>query len=259
MISRFLEFLFSLQHVRITPNTRFTFVWNYPFLIFLGAVVLGVIGYTLYFRQAATRGKKRAMGIVRAVLLIVVFLLCWRPQLVMEHEERTRSIVAVWLDNSASMGLEDPYTGMNGKDADAMREFLKKATAAGPTTAESQPAHSLRPSRFQLATTALTDSTWLKEIAETQDVAFFTGSSHAQPIGTARGAEQVDAFVSTLRREKPTGVTTDVPTIVREVMEKVQGQRVSALVLLTDGQTTERGSRLDTAAAIAREDRKSVV
>lgn len=256
MMSRFLEFLFSLEHVRITPNTRFSFVWNHPALIVLGAIVLAILGYTLYFRQAATPGKRRAMGITRALLLVTVFVLCWRPQLVMEHEERTRSMVAVWVDNSASMGLEDPYTGGSGPGAEAMRAFLQKTAGAGPTTqagGDKGGEGSLRPNRLRLATAALTDSEWLKELVETQDVAFFTGSGHAQALGTARSRDQVDAFVSTLRQEKPTGISTDVPTVVREIMEKVQGQRVSALVLLTDGQTTERGSRLDAAANLARQ------
>jgi hypothetical protein len=256
MFSRFLEFLFSLQHVRITPGTRFSFVWNHPVLIILGAIVLAVIGYTFYFRQAASPAKRRAMGIVRALLLIVVFLLCWRPQLVMEHEERTRSLVAVWVDNSASMSLEDPYTGGTGREAGAMREYLRRVAAAPASSSQpagEAPTASLRPNRFRLATAALSDSAWLRELVDTQDIAFFTGSAHAQPLGTARSKDQVDAFVATLRKEQPTGVSTDVPTVLREIMEKTQGQRLSALVMLTDGQTTERGSRLDAAAALARQ------
>ena len=156
MISRLLEFLFSLQHVRITPNTRFTFVWNYPVLIVLGAIALAAIGYTFYFRQSASPNKRRAMGVVRALLLVVVFLLVWRPQLVMEHEERTRSVVAVWVDSSASMTLEDPYTGAPAE----MRDFLRRVGAPvtpPPAPSATGPAANppARATRYQVAAAAL--------------------------------------------------------------------------------------------------------
>ena len=124
MFSRLLEFLFSLDRVRITPNTRFAFVWDYPVLITLGALVLAVVGYVSYFPQSASPRKKRAMGVVRALVLVTVFLLCFRPELVMEHEEKTRSVVAVWLDNSSSMQLQDPYTNADP----AMRALLQRVT-----------------------------------------------------------------------------------------------------------------------------------
>jgi hypothetical protein len=254
MISRLLEFLFSLQHVRITPNTRFTFVWNYPVLIVLGAIALAAIGYTFYFRQSASPNKRRAMGVVRALLLVVVFLLVWRPQLVMEHEERTRSVVAVWVDSSASMTLEDPYTGAPAE----MRDFLRRVGAPvtpPPAPSATGPAANppARATRYQVAAAALGDTGWLKELATSQDVLFFTGAGHAQPVGTARRPEEIDPLLARVRQEKPVGDTTDVPAVVREILEKVQGQRLSAMVLVTDGQTTEKGSRLDAAAALAQQ------
>src|SRR5271170_7838329 len=109
MIERFFEFLLSLDRVRLTPNTHLSFVWDYPALIVLGSLVLGGLGYLSYVRQSASPKKRVAMGIVRAALLIVMFLLVWRPELVVEHEERTRSVAAIWVDDSASMSLEDPY------------------------------------------------------------------------------------------------------------------------------------------------------
>ncbi len=149
MISRFLEFLFSLQHVRITPNTRLTFVWNYPVWIALGMIALAVIGYTFYFPQAASPNKKRAMGIVRALLLITVFLLIFRPELVMEHEEKTRSVVAVWVDSSASMQLEDPY-------ANARRRCGNFSNECQSNWQRQQP----HPHRREMGRSGRTDTRW---------------------------------------------------------------------------------------------------
>src|SRR5205085_10133542 len=96
-------------------------------LIAFLAVVVAVLGYMSYVPQSASPNKKRVMGLLRGLLLAVVLLLACRPQLVMEREDRLRSVVAVWVDSSASMSLDDSYTGQN---ADAqMRTYLQKVTA----------------------------------------------------------------------------------------------------------------------------------
>ncbi|HUO10654.1 MAG TPA: hypothetical protein VM008_20300 [Phycisphaerae bacterium] len=242
MFRRFLEFLFSLDHVRLTPNTYFSFVWNYPAWIVLGCLVLGGLGYFSYVRQAAAPRKRVAMGIVRAVLLAFVFMLIWRPELVVQHEERTRSVVAVWVDGSASMQLEDPYTDP------AMRDFVKQIGAR-----EKLAAGQTRLNRYQTAVGALEEAKWIREFAQSQDVALYTGSGHAQLIGVAHRPEEVAGLVEQLQKIKPEGETTDVPTVVQEILQNTQGQRVSAVVLATDGQTTEQGGggRLDHAIAAA--------
>jgi uncharacterized membrane protein len=181
-----------------------------------------------------------ALGIVRGLLLVVLFLLFCRPQLVVDSEERTRSVVAVWVDTSMSMTLQDPY-----KDA-GMRELARQITAKHPV-----PSGQTRLTRYQLGVDALANAQWLKTLTETQDVQFFRGSTHAVQVGTAHSPEQVQPLIDHLKAEKPTGESTDVPTVVQEIMHKVQGTRVSAIVLLTDGQTTESGSRLDQAINLA--------
>ena len=192
MFRRFLEFLFSLDHVRLTPNTYFSFVWNYPAWIVLGCLVLGGLGYFSYVRQAAAPRKRVAMGIVRAVLLAFVFMLIWRPELVVQHEERTRSVVAVWVDGSASMQLEDPYTDP------AMRDFVKQIGAR-----EKLAAGQTRLNRYQTAVGALEEAKWIREFAQSQDVTLYTGSGHAQLIGVAHHPEEVAGLVEQLQKIKP--------------------------------------------------------
>ena len=245
---RLLEFLFSLDHVRLTPNTRLSFVWDYPGWIALGCLVLGVLGYFSYARQAASPNKKVLMGVVRAALLALVFMLIWRPELVVQHEERTRSVVAIWVDSSASMQLEDPYTDP------AMRDFVHQVAMHEKL----QPGQA-RVNRYQTAVGALQDAKWPRELSQSQDVAVYSGSGHAQLIGIAHRPEEIAPLVDQLRKAKPEGETTDLPTVVQEILQNTQGQRVSAVVVLSDGQTTEQGAggegagggRLDLAIAAA--------
>ena len=216
MIRRFFEFLLSLHQVHLTPNTHFSFVWDYPALIVLGALVLGALGFLSYRRQAASPAKKMGMGIVRGVLLALVFVLVWRPEIVVEHEERERSVIAVWVDNSASMSLEDPY-----KDA-AMREFLRAATVHTPV-----PKGQTRLNRYQLAVAALDGASWLQGLTQTQDVAIYTGASHAQLLGVAHTAEQLAPLIETMKAHVPAGESTNVPAVVQEILQNSQGQRVT--------------------------------
>ncbi|MGN6368802.1 MAG: hypothetical protein ACTHN5_11120 [Phycisphaerae bacterium] len=232
----------------MTRNTHLSFGWDYPGWIVLGCVVLGVLGYLSYARQAASPKKRVVMGVVRAALLMLVFVLIWRPELVVEHEERTRSVVAVWVDSSASMQLEDPYT------EPGMRDFVHQVGMK-----EKLGAGQARLNRYQVAVGALAEAKWVRELAQTQDVAIYTGAGHAQLIGVAHRAEEVGPLVEQLAKGKPEGETTDVPTVVQEILQNSQGaggQRVSAVVVMTDGQTTEAGmggggGRLDLAIGAA--------
>src|SRR4051812_46641171 len=196
MLGRIFDFLFSLNKVHIGPGTRFSFVTDYTALVFFGALVLAVIGYLTYVPQAASPRKKKVMGIVRGVLLAVVLMLACRPQLIMEHEDRVRSVVAVWVDSSASMTLEDPYTG--DKTDPKMREYLRKVSDQLKNSPSSAPASADRSrlNRFELATSTLADSNWLKQITATQDVIFFTGSGRAEPVGMASNPQEIDTRIA---------------------------------------------------------------
>jgi uncharacterized membrane protein len=237
---QFFEYLLSLHQVHLTSNTHFSFVWNYPVLIVLGALILGVLGFLSYRDQAASSAKRIGMGIVRGVLLMLVFVLIWRPEIVVEHEEHERSVIGIWVDNSASMSLEDPY-----KDP-AMREFVRNATLRMPV-----PKGQTRLNRYQLAIAALEGAPWLSALTQTQDVAVYTGGSHAQLVGVAHTPEQLAPLFEQMKSKTPAGESTNVPAVVSEILENSQGQRVSAMLLLTDGQTTEAGARLDGALASA--------
>ncbi len=256
MFNHFLEFLFSLKNVQITSRTHFAFVWDFPVLITLGAIALAILGYVCYFPQSASPRKKRALGIVRAWVLVILFILCFRPQLVMEYVQPSRAAVAIWLDTSSSMQLQDPYPDASP----ALNDLLQKITddiKARPATSSTPSAPgpvlaNARPSRFQLGTAVLAEKDWLKNLAEKQDILFYTGGSHAIFKGSTV-SESLDSILARLKADQPTATSTDVPTVVRDILANVQGERLSAIILLTDGRTTEPGSQIDQAAEAAKQ------
>lgn len=242
MLQNVFEFLFSLNRVSITPGTRFHFAVDWRGWILPAVITLFAIGWWSYRRQSVATGRRVWLWIVRGTLLAALFMLFCRPELVLDREERIRSVVAVWVDSSASMTLEDSY-----KDA-PMAEFVRQLAQQN----NGVPPDQTRLNRYQVSVATLNNAQWLKTLAETQDISFYSGSSHARLLGTAYSPQQVQTWVDQLKAEKPTGESTDVPTVIREILQSVQGTHVSALVLLTDGQTNESGSRMDQSIALAR-------
>ncbi len=192
---------------------------------------LAIFGYWSYRAQSASAGKRVVMGVLRACVLVLLLLLFLRPALVLEQDIPTPSVVAVWIDESASMDLRDPY-----KDG-AMCALVKEVS-----THVKLPAGTTRASRYDLALDALTKGKqpWLAKLAEHQYVAIFTGGRHAQLVeGIAQTPDQVEKVLATLKDRRPGDDATDVPTVVDEMFRQLQGQPVSAVVLLTDGRSTE--------------------
>lgn len=242
-----LDFLLNLQNVSLKDWSmmRLSFGLGGSTLgwMIFGAVVLGLLGWWSYRIQSTSPRKQLIMGVLRGAVLCLMVLLFCRPQLVIDQELRTPSIVAVWVDNSASMSLRDPY-----EDDAAMRGLVQQVglRAKNPEVQ--------RPSRWDLALDALEQAkgNWLHKLAEKQEVAILSGSGRAQLIGIARHPDQIDALLKQVRALTPSGELTDVPTVTAEVFRALQGQPISAVVLMTDGRSTE-ATRLDTATNLARQ------
>jgi len=234
MIQKLLEFLLSSK-LDLT-RARFGFALEQPWLgimLSLGVILL-LLGFWSYQSQSASPRKRLVMGIFRGVTLLVVVLLFCRPQVLVDEEIKTPSVVAVWIDDSLSMMLCDPY-----KDA-AMREMLKQV--AKRVTID--PGET-RPSRWHLASDTLIQAGmpkdgWLTKLGQKQDVAIFTGGAHAVLLGVVHEGGKLDGVMAQLKTQKPVEESTDVPAVVQEIFRQLQGQPVSGVVLLTDGQSTER-------------------
>ena len=232
MLQRILEFLLSLHmHVTDWGKVRLTLQWeSWPWALPL-LLVLVVFGYWSYQAQSTTTGKRMLMGVLRASALALVLLLYLRPSLVLEEDRKTPSVVAVWIDESASMDLRDPY-----------RDPGMKALVQAVSARVKLPMGATRASRYDLALDALTNGkdNWLHKLAEHQHVAIFTGGRHAQLVeGIAQSPAQLDKVLAALKDRRPEDDATDVPTVVGEMFRQLQGQPVSAVVLLTDGRSTE--------------------
>ncbi|MEI8195021.1 MAG: hypothetical protein WCI73_03845, partial [Phycisphaerae bacterium] len=244
-----IESLLGLNHLRLSDwsKLRFSldtasFWWAIPLMI-----VLAIFGYWSYRQQSASPRKRLALGIIRAVVLVILLGLFLRPTLVLDQESKVPSVVAVWLDDSRSMEICDPYSAQEP----GLLKLVKHVNGQ-VKLAPGQP----RANRFQLAldglcathpapptvppaATPAAPTSWLRQLAQKQHVAIYSGGQHAQLIGLARTPAEVETVLAQMAQHKPVSDATDVPTVVQEILRDLQGQPVSAVVLLTDGRTTE--------------------
>ena len=206
---------------------------SHPWLMALLMAAVAIAGWWSYRHQTATPWLKLAMAITRAAILAIVVLLLAVPILVMVHTLRRPAVVAIWVDTSRSMTLRDPYTThSNIQLISQVRQSLPTAQAVR------------RPTRFYVACWSLKQAanTWLKAIALHHRVAIFTGGSHAHLLGVANSPAQLMRLLKRLSTMWPRANATNVPGVVAEIFNQLQGRPISAVLTYTDGRSTEPAS-----------------
>jgi uncharacterized membrane protein len=202
---------------------------GHPWLVALFMAAIAAVGWWSYRHQTASPGLKTAMAATRAATLAVVLLLLAKPMFVMVHTQRRKAAVAIWVDTSRSMSLRDPYQSASNI------ELIDQVRRALPGALKKK-----RPTRFNVACWSLQQAsqTWLKALAKNQNIAIFTGGAHAHLLGMADSPPQVASLLQRLAAKKPQANSTDVPGVVAEIFNQLQGRPISAVLAYTDGRST---------------------
>ncbi|MEI8198397.1 MAG: hypothetical protein WCI73_21100, partial [Phycisphaerae bacterium] len=206
------ESLLGLERLRLSDwsKLRFSmdtpsFWWAIPLMI-----LLALFGYWTYRKQSASPRKRLVLGVIRAAILVILLSLFLRPTLVLDQENKVPSVVAVWLDDSRSMEICDPYSA---QEPGLLK--LVKQTTGQVKLLPGQP----RANRYQLAiqgiatsqpaptgsTASATPATlsWLRQLAQKQQVAIYSGGQHAQLVGLAKTPAEVESVLALLSQHKP--------------------------------------------------------
>ncbi len=219
-------------------ETTIQATWDVPPWLVL-AVVLGsaAILVAVYWRESpsASRPWKVLLAGLRLALvgLVVLMLYGWTVQ---RHRTDLPDVV-VLLDDSASMGLVDHFD-----DKAVAAEVERHVTAAKLDEA----------TRLDLARSLLLESEGrlLKELGQRYNLRVFLAGSTARSLGGDR-----QALATSIQQLAPDEPASRLGDAVREVLEAQRGRPTAAIVVFTDGVTTE-GKSLAEAAQLAR--RKSV-
>ncbi len=230
-------------------------LWLYALLLLIPA---GWFIYTRQRRNLSTVARRFVVALtaIRVFVLAMLIVVLASPVLRLTEEIIRKPILAVVFDASQSMQL--PAGPFETDD-----ERLLVARAAGLATAEAVTLDSdvLKTidsfGRVQLAEAAVRASREpvFDKLSEQYDVQYFAFARRLEPIdlGLGKGSQGAEGGQSTT--ESPDGISVTqsnasyLGDAVLGVLDRASGQRVSGVVLFSDGQNTGGASPADAAAA----------
>jgi hypothetical protein len=262
-MTRICEWLFGVSASDIAGaqgwSVRFPGMPDNPAVLLVAMASLGVLLWLTirnYRREASVRPRIRlAIAAVRMAILLLLFLTFLLPALMIRFERIHTSAVLVLLDDSLSMRWKDRYT--DDKAAAALAQLV--SVPADRLTGED------RVSRTEAVRLALArDQGALARLAKDHPLLVYRfgrmageaayveslGESGDGGDGRALPAPARSAFTN-LTAE---GQHTDLGRALRETLNAVEGRRIAAVALVSDGRGTTAGdARLAGAAQVARQ------
>ncbi len=240
---------------QLTPHIRFEQPWSQTLLVFtvLGAVALIVWLYR-HEGRASTLSKLVLAGLRIALVLLAIFLL---SEAVLSVQRTGLPNLTIMVDDSASQAIADQYA--DPEESRALRALA--ASAAAPAAGDR-----LKPAATSLAAGANEEGTTrlaiakglilkdgaalLRRLQGQYRVRLYRVSSSAQPLTEVDRPGDVEPAAARLRALEATGTQTRLGDGVRQVLTELRGAPPSAIILFTDGQTTE-GQGLAKSAELA--------
>lgn len=219
----------------LTPYLRFERPWSQGALLLVLLVgtflivrlYLGERGGSLFYRLG--------LAALRVGLLVLTMFLIAEAVLVVERVDLPYLVLMA--DDSASMVREDQY-----------------ADEAAGTRAERLAAETDQPdaSRFALVRSWLAreDTSLLRSLQEQHRVRLYLVSGSARELAEVTDPEDIGPALEALDEVQARGEQSRLGVGVRQVLTELRGAPPTAIILLTDGQTT-RGEALSDVAPLA--------
>lgn len=229
----------------VSPHIRFEQPWPQWALL---AVVVGGSAFViwLYRREArAPAAVKALLASLRiSLILLTVFFL---SEAALSVDRTGLPYLAVMVDDSASEQIADQY-----EKPEVQAEAAALAGAAPPTDGAKPKDGAEEPSRLAVAKGLLLkdDAATLRALQEQHRVRLYLTSNATRLLAEIDRPEDVAPAVESLRAVTAAGAQTRLGDGVRQVLTELRGAPPSAMILLSDGQTTE-GEPLAKAAELA--------
>ncbi len=195
-----------------------------PFWMLLLMGTVGVVAVAaIYVRDARTLSWPRRTALIVLRLASFAMLLLMLGQVSLAITQTGLPSLALLIDTSASMGLEDRYS-----ESQAASAAKRYAQLSAPDA----------PSRLNFAKSLLTteNGRFLKELQKSHSLQLYTFAGTASPLEVV--SESDDPLVAAIRQLQAEGDATRPAIAVRQVLDDLRGNPPSAILILTDGITT---------------------
>lgn len=219
----------------LVPTIRFERAWPQGVTLLVVLACAAAIIW-LYRREGSVspwyRGLLAALRI--GLVLVAVFML---SEAVLSVERTGLPHFVVMVDDSASQQIADQFD-------DAREKAAAEALAAGVGSKEA--------TRWSVAEGFLRNDQgrFLREIQKQNRVRLYLASTGPRLLSEIDKPDAVAPALEKLKAAEPGGAQTRLGASLRQVLTELRGAPPSAVVLLTDGQTTD-GESLSRAAELA--------
>ncbi|HEV2950294.1 MAG TPA: VWA domain-containing protein [Gemmataceae bacterium] len=198
-------------------------------LMALGSAAMVIVIYLHEGRTTRPAYKLFLAGL--RLCFILMTLAVFLPQIRLWFERQSWPDVAVIIDDSRSMSAADNYRDPR------VAEAVERLAKIGNLTA---------PERLQLAQALLTQGSpnWLETLLNQRQVKvhIYHCSGRAQrlqDVTDAEDSEQLDAATTAVRELRAEGESSQLGAAVRQVLNDFRGSSLAAVIMLTDGVTTD--------------------
>jgi uncharacterized membrane protein len=219
----------------ISPQLRFEQPWPQWLLVFT-VLVSTVLIISLYRKEGKARlfSKLVLAGIRIMLVLLAMFML---SEAVLSVERTGLPYLTILLDDSLSERIADQYE--KPADKAAVDELAARAEGSGATRLAIAKGLILK-DRARL----------IQELQKQHNVRIYRVSNSTQLLADVDRPAKLEPTVELIRKLEPTGSQSRLGDGVRYVLTELRGAPPSAIVLFSDGQTTE-GEPLSKAAELA--------
>jgi hypothetical protein len=236
----------------IKPYIRFEQPWPQWLLVFTAVGALVLIAW-LYRHEgrASTFSKIVLAGLRMMLVLLAIFML---SEAVLSVGRQGLPNLTIMVDDSASESIVDQYA--KPEERDALQALAGSAVAATDRPSPGEASQALvgpdGVTRLSIAKGLILKdrARLLRELRGKYRVRIYRVSNSAQPLSEVDRPGDLEPAAAKVRALEAAGTQTRLGDGVRQVLTELRGAPPSAIVLFTDGQTTE-GEPLSKAAELA--------
>jgi uncharacterized membrane protein len=216
---RLIELILGLPRDVLSQQGEYSLVFNPPWPLqqYVPAaawnvlLLLLIVAWVWYvYRREATSPRFRLItGAIRLAVMLLVLALLNRPMFSLTQTRTEPSVLAVLVDDSLSMQVQDAPGEQSGKNASRLAAVQRLLGADQARV--------------------------LADMAANHELHLYRFDSTASAIATVPRPEDAQSAAGQVEAIKPTGQSTHVARAVEQVVQQLQGQRLAGVVLLTDG------------------------